>query len=364
MTFKQAICTSILMISITTLSPSCKRQSNAPDPTISKQNIELGISVSKLDKTIWSIYQDKQSNFWFGSKDNGVFFYNGQLLKQLTKTDGLVSNDVRGIQEDTAGNLFFETTAGVSKFDGQSLTTLKIKEGDSSTNQWKLEPNDLWFRIGFNKRGPFRYDGEYLHYLKFPKAPQEEAYYSQGFNANYSPYGVYSIYKDSKGFMWFGTTSLGLCRFDGQTTSWHYENQLQTTPSGGDFGMRAIMEDKEGYFWFNNSRYRYNILANEGKLIQHKKEDGIGFSDENDPLEFPFFLSITQDDEGDIWMVTYDNGVWRNNGTELIHYPIKNDKMEVLLFTIYKDNKGTLWLGTHNDGVYKFNGTSFEKFEL
>ncbi|MBK9023934.1 MAG: hypothetical protein IPL69_08160 [Saprospiraceae bacterium] len=61
-------------------------------------------------------------------------------------------------------------------------------------------------------------------------------------------------------------------------------------------------------------------------------------------------------------MATYENGVWKYNGKELIHYPIKDGETNVYLFTIYKDKQGVLWLGTHNAGVYKFNGSSFEKF--
>jgi hypothetical protein len=60
-------------------------------------------------------------------------------------------------------------------------------------------------------------------------------------------------------------------------------------------------------------------------------------------------------------MVTYKNGVWKFNGKELVHYLVKDDETDLLLFTIMKDNKGELWLGTFNNGVYKFNGKSFEK---
>jgi ligand-binding sensor domain-containing protein len=98
--------------------------------------------------------------------------------------------------------------------------------------------------------------------------------------------------------------------------------------------------------------------------IDHKKENGIGFLNEKNQIEFPFFLSMKQDNDGNLWMTTYDNGVWKNDGKQLIHYPIKDGETEVLLFSIYKDNQGVLWLGTFNAGVYKFNGQTFEKFEL
>jgi ligand-binding sensor domain-containing protein len=350
---------SLCLISFFTSFTSCNGQKNAK--TL-EESIEIGVTVSRLDKTIWVIYQDKQSNFWFGSKENGVFHYNGQLLKHITTKDGLVSNEIRSFQEDSAGNIFIETERGVSKFDGQSFRTLQIANPESPANDWRLEPNDLWFRIGFNKNGPYRFDGEYLHYLKFPKSPQEDEFNSKNKNTSMKPYGLYTIYKDLKGFMWFGTASLGVCRYDGKTLSWHYEEQLQTTSEGGDFGTRAIFEDKEGKFWINNTRFRYNIKPNSSSNIDFQKEDGIGYLNENNEIEFPFFHAITEDNDGNLWLATYDNGVWKYNGKELIRYPIKDGETDVLLFKIFKDNKGVLWLGSHNAGVYRFNGNSFEKF--
>jgi ligand-binding sensor domain-containing protein len=324
-------------------------------------NIDTGVTVTQLDKTIWTIYQDKKSNYWFGSKENGVYFYNGQRLKHITTENGLVSNEIRGIQEDANGNVYFDTEKGVSKFDGRTFKTLQITNPASPLNDWVLKPDDLWFRMGF-KSGAYRFDGKYLYYLKFPTSPQENTFYKKNPNTNLKPYGLYTIYKDRKGYMWFGTASLGVCRYDGRALSWHYEEQLQTTPNGGDFGTRAIFEDKNGKFWINNTRFRYVIETYGYKSVTFKKESGIGYLNKTNKMEFPFFLSITEDNKGNLWMATYENGVWKYNGKELIHYPVKDGATDVLLFTIYKDNKGVLWLGTHNAGVYTFNGHTFEKF--
>jgi ligand-binding sensor domain-containing protein len=324
-------------------------------------SIDTGVTITQLDKTIWTIYQDKKSNYWFGSKENGVYFYNGQQLKHITTENGLVSNEIRGIQEDANGNIFFDTEKGVSKFDGRTFKTLQIANPASPLNNWVLKPDDLWFRMGF-KSGAYRFDGKYLYYLKFPTSPQENMFYMKNPNTILKPYGLYTIYKDRKGYMWFGTASLGVCRYDGRTLNWHYEEQLQTTPNGGDFGTRAIFEDKNGKIWINNTRFRYVIETYGYKSVTFKKESGIGYLNKTNKMEFPFFLSITEDNKGNLWMATYENGVWKYNGKELIHYPVKDGETDVLLFTIYKDNKGVLWLGTNNAGVYTFNGHTFEKF--
>jgi ligand-binding sensor domain-containing protein len=349
----------IFLASICSTFSSCSGQQTFSTP---EKSVEIGITVAQLDSTIWTIYQDKNSNYWFGSKENGVYYYNGQHLKHITVKDGLASNEIRQIQEDSKGNMYFETEQGISKFDGKTFNTLHVEKTVKPATDWTLEPDDLWFRSGFNDNGVYRFDGEYLHYLKFPKAPKEDEFKRKNNNLSIQPYGLYTLYKDRKGVMWFGTASLGLCHFDGKTLSWYYEEQLQTTPKGGDFGTRAIFEDKQGKYWINNTRFRYKLKPNTNINIDFKQEKGIGYLDEKNTVNFPFFLAITDDDDGNLWMVTHDNGVWKYNGKKLLHYPVLHEQKKVMLFTIYKDKQGVLWLGSHNAGVFKFNGQTFEKF--
>ncbi|MFM7089638.1 MAG: two-component regulator propeller domain-containing protein, partial [Bacteroidota bacterium] len=100
---------------------------------------DIGVDVTQIDKTIWTIYQDKKSNYWFGSKENGVYYYDGQRLKHITTKNGLVSNEIRGIQEDANGNIFFDTEKGVSKFDGHNFKTLGIIAVDVPLDNWMLK---------------------------------------------------------------------------------------------------------------------------------------------------------------------------------------------------------------------------------
>ncbi len=349
----------IQQLVILILFTSCKGQQNVE--STNQRHTSIGKVVKELDKTIWDIHQDRDSNYWFGSKRNGVFCYNGTELRHFTKEDGLISNEIIGIQEDSTGSIFFETTEGVSRYDGESIKTLEVKK-DPSLTQWKLSSRDLWFRIGFDKKGPYRYDGEFLYYHEFPTSPFEERFYQQNPNASFSPYGVYTIYKDDSGVMWFGTSGVGLCRYDGKNWQWHHEEQIQMTPEGGDFGMRSIVQDNDGFFWFNNSRYRYEILEDQPtNRLNFKKENGVGLEINKDE-EYPYFLSASKGSDGALWMVTYSSGVWKNNGKELINYPVKRGSEDISLFSIYSDKNGRIWVGSHDDGVYYYNGNSFEKF--
>lgn len=340
---------------------SCDGQTSSDHAENQQTSFEIGKPTDQLPKGITAIFQDAAGNHWFGS--DGVYKYDGNELTHFVKEDGLCGLSVLGIQEDQFGNLFFDTTEGICMFDGSSFTTLEITE-TTDQDAWQLNSTDLWFRMGWDRGGPLRYDGQQLFGLTFPTTKQEEVFRATYPNVSYNPYGIYWIYKDQGGYMWFGTSSLGLCRFDGSTVQWLCEEQLTTTPDGGSFGIRSMIQDRNHDFWICNTKYRFEIKdpSTESNLVQYERHEGVGELDGHNPKDPLYFMSIVEDGNGDLWMISYDDGVSRFTGSEYIHYPIENGGKEVNLFTMHLDNEGVLWLGSHNAGAWRFNGEEFEQF--
>lgn len=324
----------------------------------------VGDTVNALDKSIWYVFQDRKNNYWFGSNGQGVYRYDGRYLVQFTRKHGLCNDQIRVIQEDEHGNLYFNTIGGVSKFNGHVFTTLKISGSDDANAGWRLHPDDLWFAGAQDSGVVYRYEGASLFRLKFPKTKAGENFIAQYPRSKYpqmtfSPYDVYSIYKDRKGNLWFGT-NLGVCRYNGKTFDWLSEKELGIDDIS--LHVRSTYEDKDGYFWFTNTMHRFDIYSenNNGKeSFNPIKVNGIINSKDHD---VSYFMSSVEDNNGDLWMVTYSKGVWRYDGKELTHYQVKDGNEDALLFSIYKDRMGDLWLGTHTAGAYKFNGKGFEQF--
>ncbi len=344
-----------------------KSQSNST-PFESSKIVESKIDepTSLMDKKIMNIFQDSNNHYWFCSRDKGVYQYDGEKITHFSEKDGLVHNRIRGIQEDKLGNIYFDSGVGVSKFDEQNFETLELDV--NSKNDWKLAPNDLWFEGIWNKNGACRYDGEKLYHLEFPKHELEDEVHAFYPNIIHSPYEVYKIDKDSKGNIWFGTSMLGACRFDGKSHFWVSEREMTEIDPGPAAGVRSILEDENGDFWFSsNVNHKYKIIKNnttsQESEFSYKKIKGIDTSVV--PKLNNYFMYIEQDKKGNIWMVRYDGGVWKYDGENLIHYPItfKNQDVDVLLFKMYKDRQGDLWLTTHNAGALKFNGETFESFK-
>src|SRR6478609_8166902 len=75
-----------------------------------------GEVVSELGKSVMYVHHARNDDYWFGSNDRGVYRYDGKTLVNFTTKDGLVSNRIRGIQEDRSGNIYFTTYEGIGRF--------------------------------------------------------------------------------------------------------------------------------------------------------------------------------------------------------------------------------------------------------
>jgi ligand-binding sensor domain-containing protein len=348
-----------LVVLLSVAAPSCARSVAAQD-AVRHASPVTGELVDELDNQIWVVFQASDENHWFGSNGQGVYRHDGKTLVRFTTEHGLVGDHIRGIQEDRAGNIYIATEpAGISRFDGRGFTTLKA--ADPARCEWKLGPQDLWFSCGQNTGAVYRYDGEMLHRLTLPKTQAGEEHNARHPrslfpNANYSPYDVYTIFKDSKGYVWFGTAVLGACRFDGTSHAWIDKPGLEL----GSFGVRAIIEDKDGRFWFSSTRNRYAVDSAEAaergtSALNHRLEQGF------DSEGLSVFNTALVDRNADLWLTTLGAGVWRHGGESMTHYPVTHDGASIWVFSVYCDREQVLWLGTQEHGVYRFNGKAFER---
>jgi len=336
-----------------------------------KSHSTIGHEVKSLSSSILLIFQAANGDYWFGSDTDGLFRYNGKTILHYTEEDGLSHSRIRSIQEDKQGNVYFATLGGISKFDGSTFRTLEPVKSHFMGKAWQLQPDDLWFSMAGKpgNKGPYRYDGKNLYELEFPTHFLAEEYVKTEGTHTWSPYEVYSIYKDRMGRLWFGTASFGVCRYDGTSFSWLYEDQLTNVPNGGSFGIRSVTEDRDGKFWICNSQQRFTIFSDslvhgDTVLVHYEKEPGITDMHRTDGRNHIYFMSAVQDTDGNVWLATYDQGIWRYDGKTARQFKIKNAPSNITLYSVYKDRNNQLWLGSHNAGVFKFNGEEFEPFAV
>lgn len=343
----------ILFLGTLTLMTSCYGQTSTLNKN--REQIREGFStgniVPALGSSIMVVFQDKKNVYWFGSWETGVYRYDGKTLVNYTTKDGLPNNRVDEIKEDKSGNIYLvacHPNSTISKFDGHRFTTLSA----TPSKDWKLQNDDLWFRHAYQTEKVYRYDGITLYELQLPKPPKLS-----------NPFEIYSIYKDRKGNVWFGTNPSGVCRYNGKSFDWITENDVTEFRDEGANGVRSITEDGKGDFWFN-TEYRYGVYDRDtlNKTTFYKRQESIGSLDGKNTGGLNEYLSVAKDNNNNLWFATYRDGVWKYDGKAVTHFPVQKAFKAITIFSIYKDNNGDLWVGTHENGAFKFNGTRFEKF--
>jgi len=351
------------------LPPLAAREPSAAPPALAAHDpsAELGEVVHRLGNAHWYVFQDSKLNHWFGSEGQGAYRVDGARIVRYTTRDGLPNDTVRQIQEDAAGNLYLNTHGGISKFDGRRFETLTLVEG--GTGAWRLDANDLWF-TGHGKHSISRYDGTTLFALEFPKIGLEDVFYAKFPVVPYSPYAAYTLHRDRTGALWFGTACFGACRYDGKSFQWITEDELTELDDGPSFGLRGIIEDREGKFWLSNVIHRYDAHprdagsdgASASDTAWYRREPGLVSTDPNNNVGNAYFMSGLTDRNGVSWMATYGAGVWRIDGRSFTHVPVLVDGRQIHLLSIYEDRQGVLWLGTQAHGAWRFDGAGFQRF--
>lgn len=242
-------------------------------------NMTSDVSASRF----FSVLEDYQGNFWFGSIGSGVYYYNGVSFRNYTTNEGLANDNVLYVYEDKSGRVWFATQGGVSFYDGKTFHNFTTTDGlphNDTTSIIEDRYGKIW--VGTSE-GVGIYDGKtFTNFMNNEGLP---------FN------NVRSIIEDMNGHIWLGGED-GLWRYDGITLS-----NVTTVFVG------YVYEDKKGSIWTSSqgiqgwdvTRYDKNPLFYE--IVTANKiwtDAGMVFG-------------ILEDNKGGIWFGTL-NGYCQYDG--------------------------------------------------
>src|SRR5580693_8472480 len=69
-------------------------------------------------------------------------------------------------------------------------------------------------------------------------------------------------------------------------------------------------------------------------------------------------LASLQDNKGNIWFATTDQGVYRYDGKSITNFTIKDGMTSDVIFSILEDKRGDIWFGTAY-GISRYDGKTF-----
>ncbi|MBS1233879.1 MAG: todS 2, partial [Bacteroidetes bacterium] len=169
---------------------------------------------------------------------------------------------------------------------------------------------------------------------------------------------VNCIFKDSRGFMWFGTMS-GLNRFDGYTFK-KFRHNPDDSSSISDSYINTIREDHLGRLWIN-TRTGLTIYDPETETFSDRIADylaGMG-------LPSHAVSDIYRDREGMLWLMQPDHGILRYDPVRHSVITLSHDAADSGsivsndISSFVQDQKGNYWAITHNGILQYINSTSY-----
>jgi signal transduction histidine kinase/DNA-binding response OmpR family regulator/ligand-binding sensor domain-containing protein len=165
--------------------------------------------------------------------------------------------------------------------------------------------------------------------------------------------GVYDIFCDDDKRVWVCTYSGGLSFFEQAspvvTRKVHLVNNANSLSNNN---VNKVIEDSRGNIWF---------ATDNGICCWNRRLDTWKTCCRNGQEQAHVFLSLCEDDRGQIWAGSYSSGVYvidGKTGKETAHYSRDNPEYSFaasFIFDICKDSAGDLWLGGVMGDVIRYN---------
>lgn len=200
---------------------------------------------------VYGIVQDSVGFIWFGT-DNGLCRFDGHEFRSYTHADGdrssTSSNNIRRMTLDSRGQIWLALDNGVDIYtpatDRFRHFDARTADGTSVTGQTTEVIEDrggeIW--IATVNSGLFRWNPETNRLTVYRHLPNDDTSIAQDY--------ISTIYESKDGTIWIGTYSEGLCAFSKQTERFtRYRKETDGRNGISDNSIDAITEDSYGTLW-------------------------------------------------------------------------------------------------------------------
>ncbi|MBI2427684.1 MAG: hypothetical protein HYV29_02620 [Ignavibacteriales bacterium] len=339
--------------------------------------------IKKFENThIRTIFEDKSGGMWIAVRGRGVLRIDTLRHLSFDTTNGLLQNEVWAFAEDAKGRIWMATEGGVSIYDKGVFRNVTKKEGLISNNINTLTPapnNRMW--IGTNQG-----------VMRVPIDPDDSLQFEKFTVNDGLPHRiVYTTFLDTKGQLWIGTRN-GIALWNKGTISSftvddglsydhvmaifvdREENVWIGTDGGGLNVLRdglfttfttkegipsnviwTVYEDSDGQLWIGTDKGLVCMNGDRTKILSlYTKKDGL-YDNE--------IYSVAVDRRGVIWAATV-------NGVNIIEKG-KVKRVEPLSLTynqitahVFADSKDRVWIATTGNGLLQYvNGTLSKQYK-
>lgn len=303
---------------------------------------------------ITSLYYDSHQNLWVGTYD-GLKYYDYQVQKLIDYdigskgNGGDISNRVQTIFEDKDKTIWVSVGKDLKRIDIRTRKPIMLPD-ELATNKTLKASNirtisqsnngDLWF--GTEETGLYRHN-------LFTKKTTRYAHHVN--NANSLPVDIIRTmlpFGDNE--LWVGTRD-GLSLLNTETDQINnYKYSAYDSKSLSHNSIRSILKDKAGNIWIGTYAGGLNFFSAAGNnfaYIGQKTSNKIGLTHH--------VVSSILVDQDLIWIGTEGGGLnYLNRSSAVTGSYIVNSIQQNIVKSLAKDQEGNLWIGTY-DGVSHLN---------
>lgn len=300
-------------------------------------------SDSNLNTPIASaVCLDKQNYLWIGTDGGGInVLKDGQRIATYTEqTNNLSGNSIQTALCDKQGNLWFGIFyGGIIFYDTHKKTFQQVfpKEYANQDVRSLYEDTEGNIWVGTSD-GVFQINRDSKIILQHKHVPDNL---------------VRTVIKDKKGQIWIGSFGGGIFLY---SSKWELLKEFNTYQNFPSNTINQIFEDSKGYIW---------AATGEG-LVQFDNKSPWEYKvyQRNEGLANTFIWAIEEDENQNIWFST-NQGIscFVRNERNIYNYDFR-DNIPMASFTgrsVCKDKNGTMYFGSTNGLCYFTPSNILEK---
>ncbi len=214
---------------------------------------QLNVSRGMASNNISAVFEDRWGNLWFGSPECGAMVFSGKLFTLLDSKDGLGCDNISAVYQSKNGNYWFGSKKyGICRFSDIPVSGAGEAKQPMTCNPLCMTEDSMGNLYIGTHAGVMMFDGRILK--KIPGIAETD--------------NITAIYSDIEDNIWIGTSGKTLTKLSNGNIE-----TFDRDSGPSDTRILSIFQDKAGTIWFGS--YDRLIEHKNGIFIDHPVSGGV-----------------------------------------------------------------------------------------